>query len=79
MYKRCSSSIKDVSNLLTLWQDKNRASGEVKELALTHIERLDERIAELEAIRGTLVHLTKKCHGDDRPDCPILNELGAMK
>ncbi len=77
--RKLGFSIKDVSNLLTLWQDKNRASGEVKELALTHIERLDERIAELQAIRGTLVHLTEKCHGDERPDCPILNELGAMK
>jgi len=74
--RKLGFSIKDVGNLLTLWQDKNRASAEVKELALTHIERLDERIAELKAIRGTLVHLTEKCHGDSRPDCPILSELG---
>ena len=77
--RKLGFSIKDVGNLLTLWQDKNRASAEVKELALTHIERLDERIAELEVIRGTLVHLTEKCHGDDRPDCPILSELGGLK
>ena len=77
--RKLGFSIKDVGNLLTLWQDKNRASAEVKGLALKHIEILDQRINELEAIRGTLVHLTEKCHGDDRPDCPILDELGAGK
>lgn len=70
-------SIKDVSNLLTLWQDKKRASAEVKSLALKHIDQLNDRINELEAIRGTLLHLTEKCHGDDRPECPILDTLGA--
>ncbi|MEL0105760.1 MAG: Cu(I)-responsive transcriptional regulator [Rhodospirillaceae bacterium] len=75
--RKLGFSIKDVGNLLTLWQDKNRASAEVKSLAQNHIKQLDERINELTAIRSTLVHLTEKCHGDDRPDCPILKKLGA--
>ncbi|MGA0394875.1 MAG: Cu(I)-responsive transcriptional regulator [Rhodospirillales bacterium] len=75
--RKLGFSIKDVGNLLTLWQDKNRASAEVKSLAQNHIKQLDERINELTAIRSTLVHLTEKCHGDDRPDCSILKKLGA--
>jgi len=75
--RKLGFSIKDVGNLLTLWQDKNRASAEVNSLAQNHIKQLDERINELTAIRSTLVHLTEKCHGDDRPDCPILKKLGA--
>ena len=67
--------VKDVGDLLALWQDKNRTSGSVKQLALKHIAEVEERIAELESIRGTLLHLTKCCHGDDRPDCPILEGL----
>ena len=67
--------MKDVSNLLTLWHDKHRASGDVKALALRHIEEVESRIAELESLRRTLIHLTDRCHGDDRPDCPILEDL----
>ena len=74
--RKLGFSIKDVSNLLKLWSDKKRASAEVKKLALDHIDQLDLRINELQAIRGTLVHLTEKCHGDERPDCPILESLG---
>ncbi|MEX2450031.1 MAG: Cu(I)-responsive transcriptional regulator [Rhodospirillales bacterium] len=75
--RKLGFSLSDIGNLLTLWQDKNRASAEVKRLALSHIEQLDARINELEAIRRTLIDLTRKCHGDARPDCPILDELGA--
>lgn len=77
--RKLGFALKDVGNLLTLWQDKDRASAEVKQLALSHIDRLDERINELEAIRRTLIDLTHRCHGDDRPDCPILDELGAKR
>lgn len=76
--RRLGFSVKDVSNLLTLWQDRNRASGDVKAMALKHIEEVDERIRELESIRDTLKHLTHACHGDDRPDCPILNDLAGL-
>ncbi|NQV47760.1 MAG: Cu(I)-responsive transcriptional regulator [Rhodospirillaceae bacterium] len=73
--RRLGFSIKDVGNLLNLWHDKNRASGDVKQFALTHIKEIEERIEELESIRQTLIKLTNDCHGDDRPDCPILNDL----
>jgi len=67
--------IKDVASLVHLWQDTSRASADVKALALRQIADVEARIAELEAIRRTLVHLTERCHGDDRPDCPILDDL----
>ena len=75
--RKLGFSIKDVSNLLKLWSNKKRASVEVKKLALDHIDQLDLRINELQAIRGTLVHLKEKCYDDERPDCPILESLNA--
>ncbi len=71
-------SIKDVESLVTLWQDRNRAGADVKSLALNHISEIDHRINELQAVRDTLVDLTKRCHGDDRPDCPILQGLESL-
>jgi MerR family copper efflux transcriptional regulator len=68
-------SVKDVSMLLDLWRDRNRASADVKALALSHVSEVDRKIEELQSIRDTLLHLTQRCHGDDRPDCPILEEL----
>ena len=73
--RRLGFSVKDVGNLLTLWHDKERASADVKAMALSHITEVERRIAELEEIRATLLHLTQACHGDDRPDCPILEGL----
>ena len=72
-------AVRDVANLLTLWRDRNRASADVKSLALRHIEEIETRIAELESLRATLVHLTDRCHGDDRPDCPILEGLAGAE
>ncbi|MBE9557906.1 MAG: Cu(I)-responsive transcriptional regulator [Proteobacteria bacterium] len=68
-------SVKDVSLLLDLWGNQKRASADVKALALSHIDEVDRKIAELQKIRDTLTHLTHRCHGDNRPDCPILKEL----
>lgn len=68
-------SVKDVSRLLDLWRDKERASGDVKALALAHVEAVDRKIEELKRMRDTLLDLTHRCHGDNRPDCPILEEL----
>ena len=68
-------SVKDVANLLALWKDKSRASAEVKALALRHIGRIDRKLTELESIRRTLIDLAERCHGDDRPECPILDDL----
>jgi MerR family copper efflux transcriptional regulator len=68
-------SVSDVAMLLDLWHDKDRASAQVKALAKKHLEEIDRKIAELEGMRGTLVHLVERCHGDERPDCPILEDL----
>lgn len=68
-------SLDEVRDLLALWQDKGRASADVKRLALDHIQAIEQRIAELESVKNTLVDLTRRCHGDDRPDCPILEDL----
>jgi MerR family copper efflux transcriptional regulator len=68
-------SVKEVGALLTLWHDKRRASHDVKELAMRHVQEIDRKIAELQGMRRTLVGLAERCHGDDRPDCPILEDL----
>ncbi|MFQ5959168.1 MAG: Cu(I)-responsive transcriptional regulator, partial [Alphaproteobacteria bacterium] len=68
-------SVEDVAGLLALYRDKSRASADVKALALRHRERIDRKIAELGSIRRTLDHLIDKCHGDERPECPILDDL----
>lgn len=68
-------SIDEIRDLLTLWRDRGRASADVKRIALKQIDDIGRRIDKLESIRRTLVHLTERCHGDDRPDCPILDDL----
>jgi len=68
-------SIKECQALLTLYSDRSRASSDVKALALAHIEAVDRKIEELQSIRHTLSALATKCHGDDRPECPIIEEL----
>ncbi len=68
-------SIGQIKALLGLWQNQRRSSRKVKELALSHIQELDERIREMQEIKHTLAHLVHHCHGDDRPDCPILDSL----
>ena len=68
-------AVKDVTNLLALWRDRNRASSQVKALAANHVAEIDRKIAELQGMRNTLVDLMERCHGDDRPDCPILQDL----
>jgi Cu(I)-responsive transcriptional regulator len=65
----------EIGELLKLWQNRRRASADVKRIALTHIADLDRRIAEMEAMKRTLSSLASCCHGDQRPDCPILDEL----
>lgn len=68
-------SMEETAALLALWQDKSRASSEVKDIASGHISALEEKIANLESMVVTLKHLVHCCHGDDRPDCPILDDL----
>ncbi len=67
--------LKDVAALLGLWHDRGRASAQVKELTLSHITEIERRIDELRAVRRTLLDLAHKCHGDERPDCPIIDDL----
>jgi Cu(I)-responsive transcriptional regulator len=68
-------SLEQIGALLALWQDKHRASKDVRTLARQHMADLDRRIAEMQAMRRTLENLVQHCHGDERPDCPILDDL----
>ena len=70
-------SLEQIRALLALWQDKARASADVRGMARAHIEELNRKIAEMEAMRRTLEHLAASCHGDARSDCPILDDLAA--
>jgi Cu(I)-responsive transcriptional regulator len=67
--------IEEIGKLLALWQDRGRASSDVKALALTRAAELKRKAKELDAMRRSLEHLAANCHGDDRPDCPILGGL----
>ena len=68
-------SLKEVTRLLALYRDRRRASRDVKRMALQRLAELDFKIAELTAIRDTIAGLAALCHGDERPDCPILDEF----
>lgn len=69
-------SLEQIRELLSLWQNDQRASADVKTIALAHVADLNQRIAELTDMRDTLSQLAGSCHGDDQPDCPILQSLG---
>ena len=68
-------SMIEIAALLKLWQNRRRASADVKRIALSHVVDLDRRMSEMAAMKRTLEALAACCHGDDRPDCPILDEL----
>jgi DNA-binding transcriptional MerR regulator len=68
-------STEEIKELLGLWRNKSRSSAAVKRIAGKHIEDLKLKIAELESMVQTLEHLIKHCHGDHRPECPILDDL----
>lgn len=72
-------SVEDCRDLVALWQDRERASAEVKALALARIGEIDDKIRELQGMRDTLADLAVRCHGDERPDCPILASLAALE
>ena len=71
-------SLEETRELLALWRDKSRASADVKSLAMAHVRELEEKAAELKAMADTLRHLATHCHGDHRPDCPILSDFAAQ-
>lgn len=70
-------SLERIRTLLGLWENTERQSADVKKLARQHIHELDEDIHKLQSIRAQLQHLVDHCHGDRRPDCPILEGLAA--
>ena len=71
-------SVEEMGTLLALWQDKARESADVKRVALQHVAEIEKRIVELEGMARTLRHLAGHCHGDERPDCPILDDLATI-
>jgi MerR family gold-responsive transcriptional activator of gol and ges genes len=68
-------SVAQIEDLLALWRNRERASADVKALAQEHVEHLGRKVAEMEAMIATLKHLAENCSDDQRPDCPILNDL----
>jgi MerR family copper efflux transcriptional regulator len=68
-------SVDEIAQLLALWQEPGRSSADVKALALAHVADLKKRIAALQSIKAVIETLAAHCHGDDRPECPILDEL----
>lgn len=71
-------SMDEIGTLLSLWRNQRRASEQVKRLAQKHIADLDSKIAELQSMRAALADLAEHCHGDARPDCPILADLAGL-
>jgi MerR family copper efflux transcriptional regulator len=72
-------SIEQIRDLLGLWHNRRRPSRQVKALAMAHLEELEDKLQELQTMKATLQHLVHCCHGDDRPDCPILEELASAQ
>ena len=71
-------SMEQVAELVGLWRNRRRTSASVKRVAQAHLDELEQRIAEMQALQRTLAHLVHCCHGDQRPDCPILDDLSRL-
>ncbi len=71
-------SVEQMKTLLALWQDRTRASADVKRLAMAHVAELEEKAAAIRAMTDTLRHLAHNCHGDNRPDCPIIEGIASQ-
>lgn len=72
-------TLEDCRDLLGLWEDQSRASADVKSIAREHLNLIDAKIKDLSSMRETLSHLVDNCQGNDRPDCPIIEELAGNK
>lgn len=72
-------SMKDIKQLVSLWRNKTRPSAQVKNIALKHKDELERKLQEVQSMLNTINNLVKNCHGDDRPDCPIMDELDCHK
>lgn len=70
-------TVEQISGLMHLWRDRSRTSADVKRIALEHVEALEAKKREIEEMANTLKHLAATCHGDGRPDCPIIENLAA--
>jgi len=70
-------SMDDIQNLLGLWNNKRRKSANVRAIAEAHLAAIDDKLGKLQGVRDTIAHLVHCCRGDDRPDCPILDELSS--
>lgn len=68
-------SMKEIKKLVSLWRNRSRASADVKSLALHHAKEMEQKVEELQSMIKTLKHLARNCHGDERPDCPIIDGL----
>lgn len=68
-------SMKEIKKLVSLWRNRSRASADVKALALEHVKDMEQKVEELQSMIKTLRHLARNCHGDHRPDCPIIDGL----
>jgi MerR family transcriptional regulator, copper efflux regulator len=73
--RRLGFTIEDLKQLVALYRDRSRASADVKAIALHHIERINRKLEELRTVRAALAELADRCHGDERPECPILDGL----
>ena len=71
-------AMKEIKKLISLWRNKSRSSKDVKSLAVSHLRELENKILELQEMADTLRHLSRNCHGDHRPDCPIIKDLEKM-
>ena len=71
-------TIDDCRTLMALYEDESRASADVKKVAIEHLKKIEEKLAQLQEMRATLDRLVSHCAGDDRPDCPILKDLAAQ-
>ena len=70
-------TIEDCRALLALYEDRQRSSADVKQVAEDHLARIDRKLAELESMRRVLGRLVERCHGDERPECPIIDDLAS--
>lgn len=73
--RKLGFAVEDIQKLLSLWRDRDRESARVKQLALEHAAEIEAKIAQLESMKRAVIDLAERCHGDDRPECPILEEL----
>ncbi len=71
-------SMAEIAELVSLWQNRRRASASVRRIAQKHADELTQRIAAMQAMQQTLAHLVDCCHGDERPECPILDDLAGQ-